>query len=650
MTGILNIGMNSLLAYQLALTTTAQNIANVDTKFYSRRQVNFSEVLMNGGVQVADVRRIFDEAASQNVQVATSKLANMDVYLQQLQHVESILSDNPGSSNSIKKFINDSLKALAQLNTNPADSDSRNNFLKTLGNLSNRFKDINGQIQLQLQNVNQSLTSNVAKVNTITKQIAALNELISNSGEGEISGLLDQRLASQQELAELIDFSTQTDSQGQINIYVGNGLSLVSGSRSYDMDMVTDPANPTNLMIVIPHVGPNVSVNNFITEGSIAGLLATRTQGLEQAQRALGQLSLALSDQFNRQNKLGADYNGNLGGNIFNDINSSSAINNRVLANLNNTSSALMSVVIDDTTQITADNYLLDIDAPNHYVLTRLSNSGNVVVSSGAISSFPQTISVDGFSLNINSGTVTQGDLYTISPTRLATSNMSLVFADPKLLALAIPVVAEKNILNTGNGNISVTQVVDTTNAAFSTPNQLNPPILVRFTSDTTYELVNANDNSIIETGLTYTPPKSDIFPTPGSYDPGYRIALEGQIKAGDTFNIKYNATPSGDAGNGKLMEELYQAKTVAGLTFGEGYHALANSISIETNSAQTGYESGKLLLSQALIRYDGYSGVSFENEVVNLASYQQAYQASAQILDTARSLFDTIIMLVQRR
>lgn len=650
MTGILNIGINSILAYQLALNTTAQNIANVNTKFYSRREVDFTEILRNGGVQVGNVRRVFDEASSRNVQVATSKLSNMDTYLQQLQHIESILSDNPGSTNSIKKFIDNSLEALAKLNTNPANSDSRVNFLKTLGNLSGRFKDIDGQIQLQLQNINQSITSNVANVNAITKQIATLNELIVNAGEGEISGLLDQRLALQQDLAQFVNFETQTNLQGQLDIYVGNGLSLVSGARSFDMDTATDPANPGNLMLVIPSVGPNVSINDFIKEGSIAGLLTTRTKGLEQAQRALGQLSLAVSDQLNRQNRLGADFNGNLGGDIFNDINSASAISNRVLPNLNNASTALMNVVIDNASQITSDNYLLDIDAPNHYVLTRLSESGNVVVSSGAISSFPQTISVDGFSLNINSGTVTQGDLYTISPTRLATSNMSLVFSDPKLLALAIPVVADKNIQNTGTGEIKVDKVIDTTNAAFGVPNQLNPPILVRFLTDTTYELVNANDNSIIETGLTYTPPKSDIFPTAGSYDPGYRIVLEGQVKAGDTFNIMYNATPSGDNGNGTLLAALYNAKTVQGLTFGEGYHALATAISIQTSAAQTGYNSGNILLSQALARYDNYSGVSFEQEVVNMTSYQQAYQASAQILDTARSLFDTIIMLAQRR
>jgi len=48
--------------------------------------------------------------------------------------------------------------------------------------------------------------------------------------------------------------------------------------------------------------------------------------------------------------------------------------------------------------------------------------------------------------------------------------------------------------------------------------------------------------------------------------------------------------------------------------------------------------------MNQSIARRDSISGVSLDEEAVNLLKYQQAYSASAQVITAARSTFDTLL------
>ena len=99
MNGIYNVAIQSLMAYQAALTATSQNISNVNTPYYARKEVVFSEALFSDGVNISDVKRIYDEAASANVLKSNSVLANMNTLLTQLKSFEPLLDqENTGVS------------------------------------------------------------------------------------------------------------------------------------------------------------------------------------------------------------------------------------------------------------------------------------------------------------------------------------------------------------------------------------------------------------------------------------------------------------------------------------------------------------------------------------------------------------------------
>jgi flagellar hook-associated protein 1 FlgK len=645
MSDIMHIGISALMAYQAALNVASQNIANADTPYYSRREVSFRENPFNAGVDIAEVRRIFDESANRYVQQSASDLAKWDVYQQQIGNFETLLDDD---SISVNKFLNDALGALQQIenNFNPSN---RSLYLRKLTALTNQFKSVDNEITRQIQNVNFSLDSEVKQANNVIGSLASINKLISGAGTLDHPELLDQREALVQELAKYMNITPSVNQAGYLDVSLSNGLSILSRDPPVEFYTETEPNNPMN-SIVTARCGENkLNIEGLITSGEISGWINYRKNGLESVQHALDRMALCFIDNLNTQNKLGIDSNSALGSNIFNDINTTSMTSNRMIPNSHNTGNIGMTITVNDVSQLTTSDYRLNIGNANAYILTRISD--NVIVDTGT-ASLPHTVIVDGFTMSLNSGILNVGDQYIISPTLGAVNNMDLAISDASQLALGWPVNASSGIKQPdSNGTITVDSITDTTNASFSVPLQLMPPIEIRFSEASgviQYSLYNSNDNTLIEGPINYVQ-GGEIFPTPAGYDPGYRIIISGnRLRPGDTFNVQYNVNSTGDNRNALASAALYQTGTVKAVNgnlvnFHQAYTLLANDLSGKTNEANARYESSVSVKEQAEARRDRLSGVSLEEETLNLSRFQTAYQASAQVLQIAKSILDII-------
>jgi flagellar hook-associated protein 1 FlgK len=644
MNGIYTIGLQSLMAYQSAMNTVSQNIANQRTAYYSRKVVDFSEGIAGSGVSIGDVRRIYDESTSQNVQQSTSNFSAMDLYLRNMKYFEPLLDQD---STNVAKYLNDAIASLTSLNADTSIYDNRVGYLDKLGQLCTQFNSVSTQIEAQYTNINQQLQSTIVSINDTVSSIAALNAQIVAIPDGQDpSNLQDQREQLVQGLAKYLNCSSSIGSDGQMNLTLSNGTPLLAGSSPTLLSTATDAAYPQNIDVILSNGSKSISINGLLTSGQIGGLLNYR-QSLYTAQQALGRVSLAISQTMNSQNKLGMDYNGALGGNIFNDVNGTSACLSRVIPNQNNTGTANLNVSITSVPALMASDYKLQFDTASHYTLTRISDG--TVMSSGALGSLPQSISADGFSINIASGSVQAGDQFMIAPTANSIGQMGLAISDPKLLALGWPVTANASTANHGDGSVNLTAMLDTTNVAFSTPHALNPPLRIEFLSDSTYQLVNANTNTVMEGPLNYTS-GDNVFPTPGGYDPGYRVTLAGGIKSGDVFNIDYNSNGASDNSNGRAMAAIYSNGCLAGssLNFMQAYRSLSGDVSRQVNDAQQKYTSYQALQRQAVDQFNEISAVNTSEEGVMLMSYQEAYQASAQILQVARTIFDSVLGMMR--
>lgn len=647
MSDILGIGVNSLMAFQYAMTVTSNNVANANTPYYARRLVDFNEVIFNGGVTIGDVRRAYDQVASANLVANQNRVSYDAAYYNSLIPFESVLEDK---QSNITLFLNNSLKALGELNTNTSDLTRRQTYLNQLGFLSNRFNRLSEQINLELNNTNGAIGNTIDNINVLTQKISQINMDVKSVLPENVPALLDQREQLVQQLAEYVNINETFLENNQIALSLENGFTLVSEIGPTMLTTGTDPANPERLLVKAVIGANEFPLNSLITSGRLGGLLDYANETLEFSKNSLGRLAITIADQLNTQNKLGMDAYGNIGGNIFTDINSAIFTNQRVIANDDNTGSATMTISIDDTSALTTDNYNMVIDSANHYIISRVSD--NSVVTSGTVGGLPAQVSLEGFTLTIDTGsTLNVGDRFILSPTRGAAAGFNVSIDDANLLALgyaATPIVGTQN---GGNGSVQNFAVTDTTTSTFSTAGQLTPPIRIEFLSPTSYQIVDLDTSTVMEGPITYTS-GADVFPTPGGYNPGYQFQILGSdIKTGDTFDVVYNNKGASDNRNGLVMSSLYSKGINDGgkLSFNQSYQAFTAQIATTGNALKIDLDSAKSLLEHAQSQYDDVSGVSIQEESTNLMRYQEAFQASAQLIDAARTIFDTIISVTRR-
>ena len=302
----------------------------------------------------------------------------------------------------------------------------------------------------------------------------------------------------------------------------------------------------------------NTVINDFhYMNASMAQKKQDINKSLSQhSKRKLDRLALAFMYFFNQQNRLGEDYNSNLGANIFTDINNSSLVNDRISADRFNSGTEDLSVEIMDVKQLSMSDYQLFFDTSTHYILLRQSD--NKIVSSGMITALPQDIDIDGIKINISRGEIIAKDRFTISPLTNAAGSIDLTIYDPQDLALGWPVMVNRNSGNTGIGSADIDLMLDTDNDTFSIKKQLNPPITIQFITPTSFILINAKTNSVIEGPIHYDEVGANVFPAPDGYDPGYRVLLSGSMQTGDMFDIDYSSFGSSDIRNGISLEHLY--------------------------------------------------------------------------------------------
>ena len=129
-----------------------------------------------------------------------------------------------------------------------------------------------------------------------------------------------------------------------------------------------------------------------------------------------------------------------------------------------------------------------------------------------------------------------------------------------------------------------------------------------------------------------------------------------------DASNIAINPVVSGDPsavaaasdlagvpggnGNAIAISTLRQALTMNGgtATYDDYYSSMVSNIGIKTAEAQFNHDFNKDALQQFENYRDSISGVSLDEEMINMVKFQQAYQASAKIITTVDQMLTTLM------
>lgn len=648
---LLSIGQSGLLAAQVGLATTGNNITNAGVAGYSRQvaiQVDTPTQdkgfgFVGTGTEVAAVRRYYDNFLATQLRNAESSQASLDVYSKQISQIDNLLADpTAGLSPALQDFFN----GVQDATSNPASAASRQAMLSNADSLASRFQGMAARLSEIASGVNGQITSNVGEINSFARQIADLNKNISAlSTDGKApNDLLDHRDQLLTELNKLIKTTVIPGDNNTLTVQMGTGQPLVLGNHAFTLGTSISPTDVSRVTVGYQTDNGNFSAlpDRVLTGGQLGGLLEFRNGAMDRAQNSLGQVAAAIAVSFNAQHALGQDQNGAIGGAFFGPINAYVGTNS-----FNSpASTAAVTAVVTEASALTASDYSVDYDGTN-FSVTRLSDG-----KSTQINPFPQTEPqvIDGVSYTITGAPVTK-DNFLVRPTYNAAKDFDVVIEDRTKIALAAPIATAAPTTNAGNAKITA----GTVDANYLKPgNALTAPVTLAYdkASGSLSGFPAAQDVTVKANGVTtvYPAGTATIPYTDGATISfgGVNLTISGTPADLDKFTVGPNTSGVGDSRNGALLAGLQTKNTMdnGNANFQTTYAQMVNYVGNKAREAQIGGAAADAAVAQATNAHQSVSGVNLDEEAANLLRYQQAYQASGKVMQVASQLFDTLLNL----
>jgi flagellar hook-associated protein 1 FlgK len=628
MADMLGTGLSSLRALQRALDTTAHNIANVSTPGYSRQRVEFDtrkpsisgSNWIGNGVDVSQVRRVYDQFLTAQTRTSSGNLARLEAFAAQAERLDNMLGDTTnGLSTSLQAYTD----ALSEVSATPGAIPARQVLLSEGRSLVQRMQDYDNRLRAMSADIDTRFAGEAREVSLIAQGIARLNGEIENAMQNTgqpPNDLLDQRDRLIDEISDKVTVTTVADGNF-MNVFIGNGQPIVLGTTASQITTVTDPFDPARTQFALDTPTGTVDISRGVSGGTLGGLLDWRREQLEPARNELGRIALAITTQVNAQHREGMNLSGTLGGDFF-------TIGGIGVSDvMTNSGTATVTATRTNTGAVTASDYVL---ANNGGVFSlRRQDTGAAVTFTGTGTAI-DPILADGMSIVVGAGSAS-GDQYVIHPTRDAIRGFGMAITDPSRVAAAAPIRGSAATANTGSGTVSAGEVLDSANA-----NLLTTANIV-FTSPTQYSINGG---------------PAQAYTAGGNIDfNGWRVQVNGTPATGDTFTVRSNAGATGDNRNALALGDAMRAGVLENgtISVASAVERLTADIGLQTRTAQVNRDAEAVVNADNLAARDAVSGVNLDEEAANMLRYQQAYQAAAQIIATANDLFNSLLSAVRR-
>ncbi|MBI4984346.1 MAG: hypothetical protein HZC24_03085, partial [Rhodocyclales bacterium] len=128
----------------------------------------------------------------------------------------------------------------------------------------------------------------------------------------------------------------------------------------------------------------------------------------------------------------------------------------------------------------------------------------------------------------------------------------------------------------------------------------------------------------------------------------GMRFSISGAPVDGDQFSLAPNSSGSGDNRNALAIGGLQLTNLLDNgtATYQSVYSSMVSLVGNKAREVDTTLTAQQNLVTQATNAVESISGVNLDEEAANLMRYQQAYQASAKMIDMSSKLFELVLGL----
>jgi len=351
--GTLDMAARAMQTEMTAVNVTGQNLANVNTKGYSRQTVDIQTSpdiqtglgMVGTGSTVTSIQQAVDTLLNSQIvsqqsaggywTAQQSALQSAQTGLNEFLNGTAASSSNSASSTSSSGLggqLSGLFNGFQAVATSPTSIAARQALVSQAQTVASTFNQIDSQLNATRGSLNTSLGNSVASANTLLSGIAQLNGQIASaeSSGGTPNDLLDQRQQDLQNLAQLTNIQTSTQANGAVDVSIG-GQSLVSGTQVADTLQTYDASGNGSGQLLIQTATGGVKL--ALTGGSIQGTIDARDGELATLQGNINTLASNLITSVNSAYTGGYSLTNTTGANFFSGTDASNIGVDASLAN-----------------------------------------------------------------------------------------------------------------------------------------------------------------------------------------------------------------------------------------------------------------------------------------------------------------------------
>lgn len=326
MSDMLSLGASGITAYQRALATVSNNIANVATDGYSRQTVSFQATTpkaygtnyVGTGVMVDAIVRQYDAFIESNLRGSLSDMNSQTPLVNYANRVVDLMADETTSlSLSMGKFFS----AARDLAAEPASLIARNVFLRGADSTASSFRLIAEQLNAIDTETQVGIGDIPKAVNTIAEQLSLVNKQLGRTPliENQPADLLDERDRLLRQMSEHVRINTRFAGNGEVKVSLTDNFEQgVIVERDQAQTLGLEVSGDNRVTMVLNPYSPQKRENlGSLAGGTLGGLLAFREQVLKPMQENISLLAQTFMDEVNAIHREGIDAMGRPGEDLF---------------------------------------------------------------------------------------------------------------------------------------------------------------------------------------------------------------------------------------------------------------------------------------------------------------------------------------------
>jgi flagellar hook-associated protein 1 len=320
LTDILNTARDAMTAQTFGLTVTGQNVSNVNTPGYVRRQAVLETRAEGpgnfGGVNVKGIRRVADQFIDQKFLSLTGLSSEASTRDQLLGQAEAVFNDFAGTG--LSSSLNSLFSSFSAMSSLPNDSTTREAVLDRAEGFADQVRTASNQIANFRTDLFSQARDLVGDINQRLDAIAALSGSINdaNAAGQDAADLEDKRDGLLAELTKKIEVRTYKDGNGQL-VVQGPGVTLIQADTARHLDLDVADDGSVHVFAKASNGAGGGDVTEFLTGGELAGVLHVRDSDVVEMQTDLDEFAFNLANQINSVHSSGFGLDGQTGRQIF---------------------------------------------------------------------------------------------------------------------------------------------------------------------------------------------------------------------------------------------------------------------------------------------------------------------------------------------